>query len=196
MNVEKLSLKDEKQFLRTQFREKRKAYLAEQGPTALKAVQDNVKKWLRDNVSGTDQVCAYRCLPDEPDPCVRPFTELFFPRMEGKSLGFYRPLNADAFTANKLGILEPSPDAAEPFNIKKPAFVLTPAIAVDSLGRRIGNGRGYYDYFFQSAPKPVRVGVVFHVQVSQSPLPAEGWDQLLDWIITDKMILRVSQRSS
>jgi len=196
VDVEKLSLKDEKSLLRAQFRDKRKAYAAESGEAAVRALHDNIKKWLRDNAGNADQICAYRAVNGEPEPCVKPLTEWFFPRIEGKSLGFYRPLKADAFTANTFGILEPSPDAAEPFNLKKPAIVLTPAIAVDSLGRRIGSGHGFYDQFFQAAPKTLRVGVVFHIQVSQNPLPAEGWDQLLDWVITDKMILRVSRRSS
>lgn len=197
MDVEKLSLKDEKALLRAQFREKRKAYAASEGPGALKALHDNINKWLHNNTSGSEQICAYRSTPGEPDPCVKPLTEFFFPRISGdKSLSMLRPLKADAFTANSFGILEPSPDAAEPLNAKKRAVVLTPAVAVDSLGRRIGSGHGYYDQFFQTNPKAVRVGVVFHIQVSQNPLPAEGWDQLLDWIITDKMILRVSQRSS
>lgn len=196
MDVEKLSLKDEKSLLRAQFREKREVYAAEAGEAAVRALHDNIKKWLRDNASGGDQICAYRPVKGEADPCVKPLTEWFFPRIEGKSLAFFRPLNADAFTANSFGILEPSPDASDAFNLKKPSVVLTPAIAVDSLGRRIGSGRGFYDQFFQTIPKAVRVGVVFHIQVSQQPLPAEGWDQLLDWVITDKMILRVSRRSS
>lgn len=194
MNVEKLSLKDEKSLLRAQFRDKRRAYTADGGEAALQALQSNLKKWLRDNAA--DQICAYRANKGEPDPCVKPLTEWYFPRIEGQSLAFLRPLKADGFTANSFGILEPSPDAGEPLNLKKPCVVLTPAIAVDSLGRRIGSGRGFYDHFFQTAPKVVRVGVVYHIQVSQSPLPAEGWDQLLDWVITDKMILRVSRRSS
>ena len=194
--MEKLSLKDEKSLLRSQFREKRKLYATEQGPDALRALHANIQKWKRDNPIGSDQLCAYRAVGEEADPCVQPLTEMFFPRIDGKTLAFYRPLTADAFSANKYGILEPSPDAAEPFQPKKPAIVFTPAIAVDSLGRRIGSGLGFYDHFFQGSPSAVRVGVVFHIQVSQNPLPAEGWDQLLDWIITDKMILRVSRRSS
>ncbi len=194
--MENLSLKDEKSLLRNQFREKRKLFVAEQGVAALKALHANIKKWQLDNSAVDDQICAYRPVGDEVDPCIRPLTEMFFPRIDGKNLAFFRPLTADAFTANKYGILEPSPDAAEPFQPKKGAVVFTPALAVDSLGRRIGSGLGFYDHFFQGAPKAVRVGVVFHIQVSQNPLPAEGWDQLLDWIITDKMILRVSRRSS
>jgi 5-formyltetrahydrofolate cyclo-ligase len=195
VDVEKLSLKDEKAALRSQFRELRIKYTTEHGGAADTAVRANLDKWLRQNLGG-DQLCAFRAVRGEPEGPSRPLTEMFFPRIEGKSVAFYRPLKADAFTANKYGILEPSPDAAEPFDLKRPAVVLTPAMAVDSLGRRIGSGLGFYDRFFEANPKVMRVGVVFHVQISQNPLPVEGGDQPLDWVITDKMILRVSQRSS
>jgi 5-formyltetrahydrofolate cyclo-ligase len=195
VNVEKLSLKDEKTVLRVKFRDLRAKFAADSGEAAGSALRDFLNKWLRQNLGG-DQLCSYRAVNGEPEPNVRPLTEMFFPRLEGKSLAFYRPLKAEAFTPNKFGILEPSPDASEPLNLKKPVVVLTPAVAVDSLGRRIGSGLGFYDQFFQANPNAMRLGVVYHVQVSQNPLPYEGWDQSLDWIITDKMILRVSQRSS
>lgn len=111
-------------------------------------------------------------------------------------MAFLRPKTAAAFTANKYGILEPDVAESQALDLKKPVLVFTPALAADSLGRRIGSGLGFYDQFFQSAPNALRVGVVYHIQVSQSPLPAEGWDQLLDWLVTDKMILRISKRSS
>lgn len=192
-----MSLKDEKSALRTHFREQRRRFGQE--PEALvaeKTIQENLKRWKRDLAAQMVQVCAYRAVSPEVDPCVQPLTELFFPRIEGKSIAFYRPLKADAFVANKFGILEPVPEASEPLNLQSPCISLCPAVAVDSLGRRIGNGAGHYDRFFQSNPQAIRVGVVFHVQVSQNPLPLEGWDQPLDWIITEKMILRVSRRSS
>lgn len=190
-----MSLKDEKTVLRVQFRDLRNKYAATQGAAANSALNENLNKWLRQHLGG-DQLCGFRAINGEPEALVRPLTEMFFPRIEGKSLAFYRPLKADAFSANKFGILEPSPDAAEPLNLKKPAVVLTPAVAVDSLGRRVGSGLGFYDQFFQANSKAVRVGVVYHVQVSQDPLPLEGWDQPLDWVISDKIILRVSGRSS
>jgi 5-formyltetrahydrofolate cyclo-ligase len=195
VDVENLSIKDEKAVLRVQFRDRRAQYALENGEAASSALQANIKKWLHQNLGG-DQLCSYRALKGEAEAAVKPLTEMYFPRIDGKSLAFYRPLKADAFTVNRFGILEPSPDASEPLNTKKPVVVLTPAVAVDSLGRRVGSGLGFYDQFFQANSKAVRVGVVYHVQVSQDPLPLEGWDQPLDWVITDKIILRVSGRSS
>jgi 5-formyltetrahydrofolate cyclo-ligase len=56
-------------------------------------------------------------------------------------------------------------------------------------------GKSYYDRFFARHARCLRIGVVYHVQVSTDPLPADSWDQPLDWIVTEKMILRTSKRS-
>ncbi len=192
-----MSLKDEKSALRTQFREQRQRFVKDAGAAAQTAIQENIKRLKRDLAASTVQACAYRAVADEVDPCVQPLTELYFPKIEkGPTLSFWRPSQPDAFTVNKYGILEPVPEQSVALDPKQASIVLCPALAVDSLGRRIGSGAGYYDRFFAATPQALRVGVVFHIQVSQNPLPLEGWDQPLDWIITEKMILRVSRRSS
>jgi 5-formyltetrahydrofolate cyclo-ligase len=55
-------------------------------------------------------------------------------------------------------------------------------------------GKGYYDQFFSSYPQAIRVAVVFQIQFSKLPLPVDSWDQPLDWIVTESMILRTSTR--
>lgn len=194
-----MSLKDEKSALRKLFRDQRKRFVADPAAVqnATARIHENLKRWKRDLAAENVQVCSYRAIEDEVDPNVQALTKLFFPRIEADSqISFWKPNKSDAFVANKFGILEPVAENSVPFDSKKPSIVLSPALAVDSLGRRIGSGAGYYDRFFAANSQAVRVGVVFHVQVSQNPLPLEGWDQPLDWIITEKMILRVSRRSS
>lgn len=194
-----MSSKDEKSALRNQFREQRQRFAKDGGAAAqaLTVIHENLKRFKRDLAASTLQVCAYRPVGEEVDPCIQPLTELFFPRAEkGSQLSFWRPSKLDAFAESKFGISEPIPELSTALDLKTPAIVLCPALAVDSLGRRIGSGAGYYDRFFAANPQAVRVGIVYHIQVSQNPLPFEGWDQPLDWIITEKMILRVSRRSS
>ena len=193
--MERLSLKDEKLVLRQRFRELREAFVRESGPAASEKIKANLVKLVRDQGGHFEQICSYRPVQNEADPGMSPLTDYFFPKVDGKTMSFWRPKSEDAFVANKYGILEPRPEDSVPLDLKKPILVFTPALAADSLGRRIGSGLGFYDKFFQLAPKALRVGVVYHMQVSQSPLPAEGWDQLLDWLVTDKMILQVSKRS-
>ena len=196
MQLEPMSLHDEKSQVRKAFRAVRAGFARESGSAAVPALQEHIRRWLREATVGDEQICAYRPRGDEADPCVKPFKELYFPKIEGERIRFFKPAANDAFVANTLGILEPKTEGAIPLDAERPVLLLCPAVAVESLGRRVGQGAGHYDRFFQAHPQALRVGVVFHVQVSQNPLPLEGWDQPLDWIITEKMILRVSQRSS
>src|SRR5262245_49373889 len=104
MQVEHMSLKDEKAALRIQFREQRQRFAKDNGPQATAALHENLKRWKRDLGGQYTQICAYRPIGDEVDPCVQPVTELFFPRLEGSTLKFWRPSQATAFAKGKLGI--------------------------------------------------------------------------------------------
>ena len=159
------------------------------------ALRANLVRFLLDYHEA--QICLYRASKAEVDCALDPIENFFFPRVNGETLEFYKPINGGAFAANR-GILEPVLDQSVRCDVAQPTVICCPAVAVDSDGARLGQGRGFYDRFFAEHPGALRVGVVFHVQVSASPLPAESWDQTLDWIVTEKMILRTSspQRSS
>ena len=60
----------------------------------------------------------------------------------GKSLAFRAWSPDDRLMLGPLGILEPSPAAAE----LVPDVMVVPLAAFDRLGHRIGYGGGYYDY--------------------------------------------------
>ena len=60
----------------------------------------------------------------------------------GKSLAFRAWSPDDRLMMGPLGILEPSPAAAEVI----PDIMLVPLAAFDRLGHRIGYGAGHYDY--------------------------------------------------
>jgi 5-formyltetrahydrofolate cyclo-ligase len=82
-----------------------------------------------------------------------------------------------------LGILEPSPAAAELI----PDVMLVPLAAFDRLGHRIGYGAGHYDYTFAHLrrSKPVMgVGVAFAAQEIEA-VPALAHDVALDYVLTE-----------
>jgi 5-formyltetrahydrofolate cyclo-ligase len=80
--------------------------------------------------------------------------EMYFPKTEGDSMRFYRINSPDGpWTTGTFGIREPEDcgnqrlfreehAAADPF------LVVTPGLAFDRSGGRMGRGRGYYDKFF------------------------------------------------
>jgi 5-formyltetrahydrofolate cyclo-ligase len=71
--------------------------------------------------------------------------------------------------------------------------VVTPGLAFDRSGRRLGYGGGYYDrYLTRLHPHAVRIGIGFASQVLDR-VPAEDDDELVDVIVTDGEVIRVSE---
>lgn len=72
---------------------------------------------------------------------------------------------------------------------KVPNFLITPLIACDTQGNRIGNGMGYYDrYLNKYREKLISIGICYDFQLLKK-IPCEDHDQKLDIIITDKQII-------
>lgn len=177
--------------LRARYRRLRQEYVNSEASVALQA---HVERWLRDYAQDV-QVALYQPLGEEAQFKLQNITDFFFPRVDGDSLRFYKPARSSDFQKGTYGVLEPLADAARELDSRRPAVVFCPAVAVDRKGGRLGMGKGYYDRFFSQHPEVIRVGVVYQIQVSETQLPADGWDQSLDWVVTDKMILRTSNRS-
>jgi 5-formyltetrahydrofolate cyclo-ligase len=116
-----------------------------------------------------DTVLAFLSMPDEIDtaPLLGAACEagkkVFLPRVEAGAGGgeniirFYRIVSPDGPWRNgSFGIREPAaPDTgAEPETGRLlapedfPALILTPGLAFDRNGNRLGRGRGFYDRFF------------------------------------------------
>lgn len=64
-------------------------------------------------------------------------------------------------------------------------IILVPALAVDTLGNRIGQGGGWYDRaLLHARPWSPKVAVLFDEEVSFSPLPVMAHDQKVQAIVT------------
>lgn len=86
------------------------------------------------------------------------------------------------------GILEPLPalvatGACDPGIID---VAIVPGSVFDRFGGRLGYGGGYYDRFLATdAPRAVRVGVAFELQMVDR-VPVEAHDQFMDFVVTEK----------
>jgi 5-formyltetrahydrofolate cyclo-ligase len=101
----------------------------------------------------------------------------------GKSLAFRAWSAGDRLMLGPLGILEPSPAAAELI----PDIMLVPLAAFDRAGHRIGYGAGHYDYTLAHLRKvkPIAaIGVAFAVQEIET-VPALPHDVALDYVLTE-----------
>jgi 5-formyltetrahydrofolate cyclo-ligase len=128
----------------------------------------------------------------DPAPLMRKLAEqgvkLALPAVlaRGKSLAFRVWSPDDRLMLGPLGILEPSPAAAEAV----PDIMLVPLAAFDPLGHRIGYGAGHYDYTLAHLRKmkAIRaVGIGFSAQQIKA-VPALPHDVALDYVLTEKKV--------
>ena len=128
----------------------------------------------------------------DPAPLMRQLAEqgakLALPAVmaRGKSLAFRAWSPDDRLMMGPLGILEPSPAAAELI----PDIMLIPLAAFDAQGHRIGYGAGHYDYTLAHLRKIkaiAAVGVAFAVQQIKA-VPAQPHDVALDYVLTEKKV--------
>ena len=73
-------------------------------------------------------------------------------------------------------------------------LVVTPALAFDRNGNRLGRGGGYYDKFFAHGQlKACRCGFAYAEQIVET-VPATVHDQTMDMVVTDDEIIRFNDR--
>ena len=103
-----------------------------------------------------------------------------------------------ALGPNRYGIGEPAGLRRQPRAPRKLDIVLLPLTGFDKHGRRLGMGGGYYDRAFAfkrtyKVRKPIMIGVAHHCQEVNS-LPTDHWDIPLDFIVTDRQVIKVRRR--
>jgi 5-formyltetrahydrofolate cyclo-ligase len=112
---------------------------------------------------------------------------LALPRTYGKGIMEFRRVLDPAFLhLGRFNIPEPGDEAeiVEPADL---SLLLIPALAVDALGHRLGQGAGYYDRYLAKTHCPL-ASLVLSRQVVPA-VPCGERDYLVQWIITGKGIL-------
>lgn len=133
-------------------------------------------------------VSAYVPINEELDPMplldrlARAGAETCLPRMtpDGISWRLWSP--GEPLERRSFGLLEPPEDAPA----ATPTLVLTPLLAFDTLGNRLGYGRGHYDQalsVLRTKGRAFACAVAYAAQQIDK-VPAEAHDQPLDWAIT------------
>ncbi len=87
-----------------------------------------------------------------------------------------------------LGIREPLKKRFVPQELLD--LIVVPGCGFDERGYRIGLGKGFYDRFLSTLKGKIPlVGLAFECQVVKK-LPFEEWDVRMDWIITERRIIK------
>lgn len=93
-----------------------------------------------------------------------------------------------ALESGHFGVLEPVGHEFYEGNVD---VVITPGLAFDLQGNRIGYGKGYYDRFFAEQRHDVAIGVCFERFV-QVQIPTDQYDQKVDIVITEQRCMNKS----
>lgn len=110
--------------------------------------------------------------------------KLYAPRVEDGEM--FAVELGDDFTLSPLGIREP---VGEPF-LGDMDVVITPCLAVDKQGNRLGYGGGYYDKFFARNTGAKRVAICYDFQLLPS-VPCELHDVKVQYVVTDKRVIKI-----
>jgi 5-formyltetrahydrofolate cyclo-ligase len=181
-----------KKDLRTAALAKRDALSREQRAAAAEAIAG---RGLPFEITPPTVVSGYSPIRSEIDPIPLMRTlaaqgaQLALPSItaRGQSLAFRAWSPNDRLLLGPLGILEPSPAAAEII----PDIMLVPLAAFDRTGHRIGYGAGHYDYTLAHLRKLkpiVAIGLAFAVQ-EIGAIPALQHDVALHYVLTETQTL-------
>lgn len=131
-------------------------------------------------------------LNDEPNwlSSLKGDEQLLFVKMQ-------KDLNLKFFVSSKSELVEKSEygrNFFEPSSLASegiPKVVLVPGLLFDKQGNRLGRGKGYYDRYLESFGG-LKIGICFELQLKDL-LPVDSHDQKVDWIITEKQVLKIKK---
>lgn len=115
--------------------------------------------------------------------------KICLPRMETRvgPARFFVWRAGDALRADAFGVPSPPPAGPE----LSPRLILTPLLAFDRRGHRLGQGGGHYDRIISlyRAHGAVAVGLAYAEQEMED-VPTGEHDAQLDWIVTPQEAIR------
>lgn len=188
-----INVADAKSILRSAAEARRAQAAADDGDSAAVSIADNVLSWRRP-VAG-DFIGVYWPFRSEVD--TRPLINqlhtagcvIGLPVVVAKAMPLiFRQWTPDAdMMADGFGVMVPGPSAAE----LTPRTVVTPLLAFDRLGYRLGYGGGFYDRTLaqlRADSGVLAIGVAFAAQEMET-VPIDAHDIRLDAIATETEIL-------
>jgi 5-formyltetrahydrofolate cyclo-ligase len=114
--------------------------------------------------------------------------ELYFPKVEGDEMEFYRADSRDALAPGAFGVCEPT--TGERLARMIPFFtpILVPGVAFSKDCHRIGYGKGFYDKYLTANQKNKRlaaIGIAFSIQVVDA-FETDEFDYPMQEVVTEE----------
>jgi 5-formyltetrahydrofolate cyclo-ligase len=134
-------------------------------------------------------ILLYSPLPDEPNisallPEALAAGKIVALPKFNRATGHYlvcRITHAEKVAPGKFGIHEPHDDCEE-FPLKRLDFALVPGVGFDTMGARLGRGRGFYDRLLAQMDG-IKCGVAFDDQVVNE-IPVAQHDMKMNFVLT------------
>lgn len=116
--------------------------------------------------------------------------KVYYPKIFGDIMEFYHVTSLDELHSGYMGIREPEENPLKRFIYKKQdnVLVISPGVAFDPQGNRIGYGKGFYDKYLTNKRILSVIALAFSLQIVDE-IPSEHNDIKMDKIITDQLIL-------
>lgn len=183
-----------KKQLRTQFGKLRNA-LSPQEAKAFSQQMTNALKTLSD-VQHAHVIASFVSFKSEIDTTA--FNQwvidankvLLLPKVDHSKneIRFLQVTSLESLKQGAYGILEPDEILCKPYDPKHIEVVITPGLAFDALGYRLGYGGGYYDRLFHSnSVKALRIGVGYDLQFTET-LPHETFDLPVHFFVSESQV--------
>lgn len=189
---------DSRAALRRRIRERRRALSGAQRQDAQRRAGRRLR--LLPPLWRARSVAVYLAADGEADPAAIAAGALmrgqrvYAPVLHGETLRFARLTDGTPLRRNRFGILEPAA-AADRIDPRRLDVVLTPLVAFDDSGARIGMGGGCYDRCFSFLKRrrrwirPKLIGFAYEFQRLRT-VSRNAWDVPLWAAVTDRGIYR------
>ncbi len=170
-------------------------------PCRIKAASNSISRrlWRLGAMARCQRIAGYFSVDGEID-CTEIFAEawarrreIFLPILMSESLRFGAYLPNGKLRANRFKIPEPVATQARTLDARNLNVVLTPLVAFDSFGNRLGMGGGYYDRSLaflkqrNAWQRPFLVGLAYEFQKIPA-INARAWDIPLHAVVTEKQV--------
>jgi 5-formyltetrahydrofolate cyclo-ligase len=190
-------LRAERRSLRQRIRAERRALPSAERAAADRAIAARIRNL--DVFRRARRIAVFLAFDGEPslrnviEDAARAGKRIYAPIITRKAMTFAELGHGARLGTNFFGISEP--DQAKRIDPRRLDLVLTPLVAFDDRGVRIGVGRGYYDRCFRflhtrgAWHRPKLLGVAYELQHVHAIAP-EPWDVPLWGAVTEAQVRR------
>ena len=120
---------------------------------------------------------------------IRKKIKICLPVIENKAMSFKLWMPHEKLHYSKLKFYSPSSNS----QTITPKIIVTPALAVDQEGNRIGYGKGYYDKYYKNNKSSMYIGYVYKEQILKE-LPFGKHDLKLNAIVSDNFVKIIDKK--